>query len=73
MIQDFPGGPGIKKSPSSAGDPGLIPGQETKIPQASGATKPTCHTREATGAAMKIPPATTKTQCSQISKYFSKL
>ena len=32
---DFPGGPVIKNLPSNAGDMGLIPGQRTKIPQAT--------------------------------------
>ena len=32
---DFPGGPGVKASPSNAGGGGLIPGQRTKIPHAS--------------------------------------
>ena len=32
---DFPGGPVIKNLPSKAGDMGLIPGQRTKIPQAT--------------------------------------
>ena len=33
--RDFPGGPVVKTSPSSAGDEGLIPGWGTKIPHAS--------------------------------------
>ena len=35
MVTDFPCGPGVKTSPSSAGDAGLIPGQGAKIPHAS--------------------------------------
>ena len=31
---DFPGGPVVKTSPSSAGGVGLIPSQGTKIPHA---------------------------------------
>ena len=31
---DFPGGPVVKTSPSSAGGAGLIPGQGAKIPHA---------------------------------------
>ena len=34
--KDFPGGPVIKNLPFNAGDMGLIPGQRTKIPDASG-------------------------------------
>ena len=30
--RDFPGGPGIKNSPSKTGDVGLMPGWGTKIP-----------------------------------------
>ena len=32
---DFPGGPVVKNLPGNAGDTGLIPGQETKIPHAA--------------------------------------
>ena len=35
-IRDFPGGPVAKNPPSNAGDRGLIPGQGTKIPHATG-------------------------------------
>ena len=34
VLEGFPGGPVIKNLPSNAGDTGLIPGQETKIPHA---------------------------------------
>ena len=47
---DFPGGPVVKNPPSNAGDAGLIPGRETKIPHVAGqvsprtaTTEPTCH------------------------------
>ena len=33
--RDFPGGPGVKNPPSSAGNVGLIPGRGTKIPHAT--------------------------------------
>ena len=33
---NFPGGPVVKNPPSNAGDAGSIPGQETKIPHATG-------------------------------------
>ena len=36
MYRDFPGGPVVENLPSNAGDPSLIPGQETKIPYAAG-------------------------------------
>ena len=47
-IRDFPGGPVVKNPPSNAGDVGLIPGWETKIPHAAGqlslhTLEPTCH------------------------------
>ena len=35
-FRDFPGGPVVKNLPSNAGDVGLIPGQGTKIPRATG-------------------------------------
>ena len=44
---DFPGGPGLKNPPSSAGDVGLIPGCRTKTPQAPGQLRPRADTREA--------------------------
>jgi len=43
---DFPGGPAVKNPPSSAGDDGLIPGQETRIPPISGQLKLHPSTRE---------------------------
>ena len=33
---DFPSGPVVKNLPSNAGDMGLIPGQGTKMPYATG-------------------------------------
>ena len=39
-IRDFPGGPVVKTSPSSAGGVGLIPSWGVKIPQASRPRKP---------------------------------
>ena len=36
VFRDFPVSPVVKTSPSNAGGAGLIPGQGTKIPQASG-------------------------------------
>ena len=44
--QDFPGGPVIKNPPSNAGDVGSIPGQEAKIPHATGQISPYTTTRE---------------------------
>ena len=43
---DFPGGPVVKNPPSSAGDPGLIPGQGTRIPHAAGQLSPRTTTTE---------------------------
>ena len=54
MFRDLPGGPMVKNPRSNAGDVGSIPGQGTKIPHATGATKP-----------MHRPHPETKTQCSQ--------
>ena len=34
-LGDFPSGPVVENPPSNAGDTGLIPGQEAKIPHAS--------------------------------------
>ena len=34
--RDFPGGSGVKNLPSNAGNVGMIPGPETKIPHAAG-------------------------------------
>jgi len=39
MFRDFPGGPGVKTSPSNAGGGGSIPSQGTKMPHASRAKK----------------------------------
>ena len=43
--QDFPGGPGVKKLPSNAGDTGSIPGWESRIPHAPGQLRPRAATR----------------------------
>ena len=37
---NFPGGPGVKNQPSSAGDVGSVAGRETKIPHAMGILSP---------------------------------
>ena len=54
-IGDFPSGPVVKNSSSSAGDVGSIPSPETKIPHASeqlnpwaATTEPTCCKRDPT-------------------------
>ena len=57
---DLPGGPVVKNLPSNAGDEGSIPGQGTKIPDATRQLSP-C-------ASVKILHATTKIWCSQINK-----
>ena len=44
--RDFPGDPVIKNLPSNAGDMGSIPGQETKIPHATGQLSPCTTTGE---------------------------
>ena len=43
---DVPGGPVVKNPPSSAGDNGSIPGQETRIPPITGQLKLHPSTRE---------------------------
>ena len=40
IIQDFPGGPAVKTSPSNAGGVGSIPGWGANIPHASQPKKP---------------------------------
>ena len=57
-VEDFLGGPVVEKTPSNAGDAGLIPGGGTKIPHVAGhprlwsqlqrscTLEPTCATRE---------------------------
>ena len=62
----FPGGPVVKNPPSNARDTGSIPGQGSKIPRAIGQISPCCTTRE------KPPHIITKTQHSQINKWFFK-
>ena len=47
QVWDFPGGPVVKSSPSSAGNVGLIPGQGTKIAHAMKQLSPWATTREA--------------------------
>ena len=44
--QNFPGDPVVKNPPSSAGDVGLIPGERTKIPCATGQRSPHATTTE---------------------------
>ena len=46
-FRDFPGGPLVKTSPSSAQGAGLIPGQGAKIPHALGPKKKKKHKTEA--------------------------
>ena len=43
---DFPGDPVVQNPPSNAGDIGLIPGEGTKIPHASGQLGPRATTTE---------------------------
>ena len=54
--KDFPAGP-VVKNPCDAGDSGLIPGRETKIPHATEQLRPCATARE--------PECATKTQHSQ--------
>ena len=55
----------VKNLPCNAMDMGSIPGQGTKIPQAVEQQSSHAATRESMHRNEKIPPATTKTQCSQ--------
>ena len=48
LTGDLPGGPVVKNPPCNAGDPGLIPGQGTKIPHAVGQLSPRTTTTELT-------------------------
>ena len=57
MLQDFPGGPGVKNPPPSAGDVGSIPGRGTKIP---GPTKPKASARE---KPVQLRPDAAKNKC----------
>ena len=45
---DFPGGPAVKNLPYNTGDVGLIPGQGTRIPHATGHLGPRTTTTELT-------------------------
>ena len=45
-LRDFLGSPVVKTLPSNAGGTGLIPGCETKIPNASWPKKPKCETEQ---------------------------
>ena len=47
--QDIPGGPVVENPPCNAGDAGLIPGQETKIPHAAEQLSPHTTTKESMG------------------------
>ena len=47
-MEDFPGGPAVKDPPYNAGDVGSIPGQGTKIPNATGQLSPHVTTTELT-------------------------
>ena len=58
MKGNFPGGPLVKNLPCNAGNVGLIPGLETKIPQTS--------RQLSLRPVLKIPCATTKTPHNQI-------
>ena len=60
MLQDFPGGPGVKNPPSSAGDVGSIPGRETKIPHAAGQLNPQASTTE---KPVQLRPDAAKNKC----------
>ena len=78
-IRGFPGGPEVKNSPSNTGDMGSISGRGTKIPHAREQLSLHAENSEParSGAHMpqleRSPHATTKTQCSQINKYFLKI
>ena len=76
--RDFPGGPVVKNLPSNAGDTGLIPGQGTKVPHATGQLSLWVATAEPEGSGAHTPQlerslhATTETWCNQINKGLKK-
>lgn len=75
-LGDFPGSPGIGSLPSNAGDTGLILGQETRVPHATGQPSPPITTREKSmhcnwrslHTTVKSPRIAFKTQSSQKTK-----
>ena len=74
-LWDCPGSPVVKDPPCKAEDSGLFPDQGTKIPHAAGQLSPQAKTTEPTHCndnilpdTIKLPCATAKTQCRQISK-----
>ena len=74
---DFPGGSVVKNPSYSAGNSGSIPGQGTKIPHAlehlslCATTRESMHhIRKIPHDTTKIPNTVTKTQHSQINKFF---
>ena len=83
---DSPGVPVVKNPPCNARDVGSIPGQGTKIPYAMGRLSPGTTTTELVCEphlesscasndlhdAMKIPCATTQTQCRQTNTFLKK-
>ena len=76
-VGDFPGGPVVQNLPSNAGDTGSISGWGAKIPHAVGQLSPRAATTEPARSGAHAPQleslqASTKTQCSQINKYFFK-
>lgn len=52
---DFPAGPVVNNLPSSEGDVGLIRGQETKIPGASGQLSPHARITELLASGAHVP------------------
>ena len=68
---DFSGSPVVKNLPCNAGDEGVIPSCRTKIPHAVKKLRPGAATRVC-ARQQKILHNATKTQCSQMNKYFLK-
>ena len=72
--RDFPGGPVVKSLPSNAGDTGLIPGQGTKVPHATGQLSLRVATAEPEGSGAHTPQlkrslhTATETWCNQINR-----
>ena len=59
--RDFPDCPVVKNPACNAGDTGLIPGRETKIPEATEQLSPCCHSLGAVCHDYRVLPPPQKT------------
>ena len=60
MNRDFPDGPVVKNPPYNTGDLGLIPGQGTKIPYATGQLSPVPLNESPRACKLQSPRTTTR-------------